>query len=141
MHIKPFHFMHIIQMDHPLQSPQRLTINNIFISLRNHFTGKRPSHPCIIRAVSTANHVDSSHAVGSSIERLTITQPDDWHLHLRDGPGLASVAPHRCVSDPNVDSGSGVGSRVQVPGSSPYSYSNGVEGQHAISGKVCLIIP
>ncbi len=22
---------------------------------------------------------------------LTLTQPDDWHLHLRDGPGLAAV--------------------------------------------------
>ena len=25
--------------------------------------------------------------------QLTITQPDDWHLHLRDGDALASVAP------------------------------------------------
>ena len=24
---------------------------------------------------------------------LTITRPDDWHLHLRDGPELASVVP------------------------------------------------
>lgn len=26
-------------------------------------------------------------------DRLTITRPDDWHLHLRDGAMLASVAP------------------------------------------------
>ena len=25
---------------------------------------------------------------------LVITRPDDWHLHLRDGAALASVAPH-----------------------------------------------
>ena len=24
---------------------------------------------------------------------LTITQPDDWHLHLRDGALLAAVVP------------------------------------------------
>ena len=25
---------------------------------------------------------------------LTITQPDDWHLHLRDGPALATTVAH-----------------------------------------------
>ncbi|MBM3354994.1 MAG: dihydroorotase, partial [Betaproteobacteria bacterium] len=25
------------------------------------------------------------------MDRLTIRQPDDWHLHLRDGPALAAV--------------------------------------------------
>jgi dihydroorotase len=25
------------------------------------------------------------------VERITITRPDDWHLHLRDGPAMASV--------------------------------------------------
>jgi dihydroorotase len=31
---------------------------------------------------------------------LTLTRPDDWHLHLRDGPALASVLPHtaRCFA-------------------------------------------
>jgi len=39
---------------------------------------------------------------------LTITRPDDWHLHLRDGAVLASVAPHsarqfgRAVIMPNL---------------------------------------
>lgn len=33
--------------------------------------------------------------LSDQIQRLTITQPDDWHLHLRDGDGLASVAPLR----------------------------------------------
>lgn len=26
--------------------------------------------------------------------QITITQPDDWHLHLRDGEALAAVLPH-----------------------------------------------
>ncbi|HXR57877.1 MAG TPA: dihydroorotase [Burkholderiales bacterium] len=25
------------------------------------------------------------------MDRITLTRPDDWHLHLRDGPGMASV--------------------------------------------------
>ena len=25
--------------------------------------------------------------------RLTLTRPDDWHLHLRDGAALAAVLP------------------------------------------------
>jgi len=39
---------------------------------------------------------------------LTIARPDDWHLHLRDGPELASVAPYsarvfaRAVVMPNL---------------------------------------
>ena len=28
------------------------------------------------------------------LNTLTITRPDDWHLHLRDGAALASVLPH-----------------------------------------------
>ncbi len=27
------------------------------------------------------------------MEQLTLLRPDDWHLHLRDGPALAAVAP------------------------------------------------
>jgi dihydroorotase len=40
---------------------------------------------------------------------LTITRPDDWHLHLRDGPMLAAVLPHtaarfaRAIVMPNLD--------------------------------------
>jgi dihydroorotase len=29
-----------------------------------------------------------------SPQRLTITRPDDWHLHVRDGAAMASVVPH-----------------------------------------------
>jgi dihydroorotase len=43
-----------------------------------------------------------------SPQSLTITRPDDWHLHLRDGAALASVLPHsarqfaRAVVMPNL---------------------------------------
>lgn len=42
------------------------------------------------------------------INSLTITRPDDWHLHLRDGAALASVLPHsarqfaRAIVMPNL---------------------------------------
>lgn len=42
------------------------------------------------------------------MKTLTLTRPDDWHLHLRDGAALASVLPHtvrafaRAVIMPNL---------------------------------------
>ena len=27
------------------------------------------------------------------MDRITLTQPDDWHLHVRDGEALAAVLP------------------------------------------------
>ena len=39
---------------------------------------------------------------------LTLTRPDDWHLHLRDGAALAAVLPHsarqfaRAIVMPNL---------------------------------------
>ncbi len=41
-------------------------------------------------------------------DSLTIAQPDDWHLHLRDGAAMASVLPHsarqfaRAIVMPNL---------------------------------------
>ncbi|KOR30038.1 dihydroorotase [Achromatium sp. WMS1] len=36
----------------------------------------------------------------SNVTTLTITRPDDWHLHLRDGEVLSSIVPHstRCFA-------------------------------------------
>ena len=40
--------------------------------------------------------------------QITITRPDDWHLHLRDGDALAAVLPHtarqfaRAIVMPNL---------------------------------------
>ncbi len=48
---------------------------------------------------------DSSSAPNTS---LTITRPDDWHLHVRDGDALATVVPHtaaqfgRAIIMPNL---------------------------------------
>jgi dihydroorotase len=42
------------------------------------------------------------------MDSLTLRQPDDWHLHLRDGAALASVVPHtaaqfaRAIVMPNL---------------------------------------
>src|SRR5690606_12151730 len=42
------------------------------------------------------------------MQSLTLTRPDDWHLHLRDGAALASVLPHtarqfaRAIIMPNL---------------------------------------
>ncbi|MCP4041323.1 MAG: dihydroorotase, partial [Gammaproteobacteria bacterium] len=39
---------------------------------------------------------------------LTITRPDDWHLHLRDGAAIKAVVPHtaerfgRAIIMPNL---------------------------------------
>ena len=44
----------------------------------------------------------------STPSHLTITRPDDWHLHVRDGAALASVVPHtaaqfgRAIIMPNL---------------------------------------
>ena len=44
-----------------------------------------------------------------TVDRLVIRRPDDWHLHLRDGPMLAAVLPEtarvfaRAVVMPNLD--------------------------------------
>ena len=41
-------------------------------------------------------------------DELTITRPDDWHLHVRDGAALRAVVPHsarqfgRAIIMPNL---------------------------------------
>ena len=43
-----------------------------------------------------------------AMDTLTLTQPDDWHLHVRDGDALRTVVPHtaaqfgRAVIMPNL---------------------------------------
>ena len=27
-------------------------------------------------------------------QSITLTQPDDWHLHVRDGDAMSAVVPH-----------------------------------------------
>ena len=44
----------------------------------------------------------------SALNSLTLTRPDDWHLHLRDGDALQTVVPHtaaqfaRAIVMPNL---------------------------------------
>ena len=44
----------------------------------------------------------------SSLQSLTITAPDDWHIHLRDGQALATTVAHaasqfrRAICMPNL---------------------------------------
>ena len=50
----------------------------------------------------------SNQAMSNRVQSITITRPDDWHLHLRDGAALASVLPHtarqfgRAIVMPNL---------------------------------------
>jgi dihydroorotase len=50
----------------------------------------------------------TSPSAPSTVQSLTITRPDDWHLHLRDGAALTSVLPHtarqfaRAIVMPNL---------------------------------------
>jgi hypothetical protein len=45
---------------------------------------------------------------GCPLNALTITRPDDWHIHLRDGAALARTVPdiartfHRTICMPNL---------------------------------------
>ncbi|HOB65924.1 dihydroorotase [Ottowia sp.] len=46
--------------------------------------------------------------MSTAAQTLTLTRPDDWHLHVRDGAALASVVPHtaaqfgRAIIMPNL---------------------------------------
>jgi len=46
-------------------------------------------HPIIDRTI---------HAAANEIDTLTLRRPDDFHVHLRDGPALAAVAAHTAQS-------------------------------------------
>lgn len=47
-------------------------------------------------------------SISQHVSSITITRPDDWHLHLRDGATIASVLPHtarqfgRAIVMPNL---------------------------------------
>ncbi len=50
----------------------------------------------------------TQNAASTPINQLTLTRPDDWHLHVRDGAALATVVPHtaaqfgRAIIMPNL---------------------------------------
>ncbi len=55
----------------------------------------------------TAFNTPTTHTA-SSVDTLTLTRPDDWHLHVRDGEPLHTVVPHtaaqfgRAIIMPNL---------------------------------------
>ena len=51
----------------------------------------RRAAPCATRRALGRIHATVSATAGS--DRLTITAPDDWHLHVRDDAKIASVVP------------------------------------------------
>ncbi len=60
------------------------------------------------RAAPLAAAPDAKIRAMNAPQTLTITRPDDWHLHVRDGAALASVVPHtaaqfgRAIIMPNL---------------------------------------
>ena len=54
-----------------------------------------PLHRVRIHPFSRRPNTRASAMASSVPQQLTITRPDDWHLHLRDGEVLAAVLPHR----------------------------------------------
>ncbi len=59
-------------------------------------------------APTTATSAAASAASMSAPDTLTLTRPDDWHLHVRDGAALQAVVPHtaaqfgRAIIMPNL---------------------------------------
>ncbi|KAK3165428.1 hypothetical protein QOZ80_1AG0033050 [Eleusine coracana subsp. coracana] len=68
----------------------------------------RPSPPCVVRFRPSHRPYLRATAMAAQQQQLTITRPDDWHLHLRDGGVLEAVLPHsakhfgRAIIMPNL---------------------------------------
>jgi dihydroorotase len=64
-------------------------------------------HVRIAAAWAVRRH-NATVTAAAGVKELTISRPDDWHLHVRDGAGLQSVVPHtanvfkRAVIMPNL---------------------------------------
>ncbi len=68
-----------------------------------------PTRALTRTATMTPNAPGSASAAPSApVNRLTLTRPDDWHLHVRDGAALQAVVPHtaaqfgRAIVMPNL---------------------------------------
>ncbi|MFN9121947.1 MAG: hypothetical protein ACK5X5_09145, partial [bacterium] len=42
----------------------------------------------------TESKTPAATTTSARIDRIELTRPDDWHLHLRDGEYLPAVLPH-----------------------------------------------
>ena len=62
--------------------------------------------PSAHTVLKTMNSPDQANEL--TRQSLTLDQPDDWHLHLRDGDALATTVPHtaaqfaRAIVMPNL---------------------------------------
>jgi len=77
--------------------PRALATSFAVVPSEHFFQKSGKNRFLVTNAIATSQVVeeeDRRHRDGS-IQRLTIVQPDDWHLHLRDGEGLTAVAPLR----------------------------------------------
>jgi dihydroorotase len=61
-----------------------------------------------LTAIAATSAGASSRETSPAVDRIEITRPDDWHLHLRDEPYLSAVLPHsarqfaRAIVMPNL---------------------------------------
>src|SRR5687768_11442756 len=60
------------------------------------------------RRPGSHDDVASNGTISPMPQSLTLTRPDDWHLHVRDGAAMAAVVPHsaaqfgRAIVMPNL---------------------------------------
>ena len=58
--------------------------------------------------MARAAQLDKVEVKEPRVEQITITKPDDWHLHVRDGEALSAVVPftarqfNRAIIMPNL---------------------------------------
>ena len=68
----------------------------------------RPDYTQTFLASRTAKWMHIYSFYDGEMQKLTLTRPDDWHLHLRDGAALRAVLPHtvrqfaRAIVMPNL---------------------------------------
>jgi len=76
--------------------PRALATSFAVVPSEHFFQRSGKKRLSIVNATATTPAVEEgSRHRDEGIQRLTIVQPDDWHLHLRDGEGLTAVAPLR----------------------------------------------
>ena len=72
------------------------------------FPRPSPQHRVRVHPPRHRPNTRASAMASSAPQELTITRPDDWHLHLRDGDVMATVLPHsarhfeRAIVMPNL---------------------------------------
>lgn len=71
-------------------------------------SSRRPWAAAAPTAAASAAASTAAAAAAAQTNSITITTPDDWHLHVRDGDNMRSVVPHsaahfgRAIIMPNL---------------------------------------